>query len=244
MIGLLTRFKPPLPNILPSERRALRDLRANSTLMILPADKGKATVVLDKQDYGNRMENMLLDRSTYQVLSKDPTPSLQRSMNAKLLQLSKCGVLPTTTYNKLRCTSGSIPSIYGLPNIHKLNVPLRPIVSFCTSPTYNLSKYLVGILSPLVGHSPSAVKNSKEFVQFTQTIRLEEEVLVSFDVVSLFTKIAIPLALEVARRRLENDVSLDERTPLSVDDIMSLLSLCLNVTYFVFRGVFYKRLAL
>ena len=70
---------------------------------------------------------------------------------------------------------------------------------------------------------------------------MRDEVLISFDVISLFTKIPIDLALEVARERLENDTTLDDRTILSVDDILSLLSLCLNATYFSFRGTFYKQ---
>ena len=41
MIGLLMKSKPPPSNILPSERKALRDLRAERDIMILPADKGK-----------------------------------------------------------------------------------------------------------------------------------------------------------------------------------------------------------
>ena len=40
LIGLLIRAKPPPTNIPPSERKALRDLKNDADLMILPADKG------------------------------------------------------------------------------------------------------------------------------------------------------------------------------------------------------------
>ena len=63
----------------------------------------------------------------------------------------------------------------------------------------------------------------------------------SFDIVSLFTKVPVDLALQIARVRLENDDTLDTRTGLSVASIMSLLSLCLNATYFSFRDVLYKQ---
>lgn len=76
------------------------------------------------------------------------------------------------------------------PKVHKLGVPLRPIVSFYTSTTFNLSKCLVKVLS--WWH----VCNSKEFVSFIRQECLDpDEVLVSFDVVSLFTKIPIIFAL-------------------------------------------------
>ena len=71
--------------------------------------------------------------------------------------------------------------------MHKPDVPLRPIVSFYTSPTFGLSKPLVEILSPLVGKT-SAVRNSSGFVKFTQCVTLKDEVLLSVDVISLFAK--------------------------------------------------------
>ena len=46
---------------------------------------------------------------------------------------------------------------------------------------------------------------------------------------------------DIARRRLEADSSLAERTKLSVDNIVNLLTLCLNATYFTFRGVVYQQ---
>ncbi len=65
--------------------------------------------------------------------------------------------------------------------------------------------------------------------------------MVSFDVVSLFTSVPTDMAVQVARRRLEKDQSFPERTDLSVDDIMDLLTLCLNATFLQFRGKVYQQ---
>ena len=48
----------------------------------------------------------------------------------------------------------TIAKFYGLPKLHEVNNPLRPIVSLPGSPTYNLSKYLSDILKPLIKSSP------------------------------------------------------------------------------------------
>ena len=63
----------------------------------------------------------------------------------------------------------------------------------------------------------------------------------SFDIVSLFTCIPTNLAVQVARRKLESDASLPERTGLSVSDITDLLSLCLDATFLSFRGKVYQQ---
>ena len=188
------------------------------------------------------LDGMLGDTCTYKKLNKDPTPALQRKMNQQLLVLKRKKELSEPVYNELRCSSGEIPRIYGLPKIHKAGNPLRPIVSFLTSPTYNLSKHLAKVLDPLVGNTLSAVRNSYEFSEFVRTQVLDEaERLISFDVISLFTRIPVNLAISVAKFRLENDNTLQDRTCLSVSSIVSLLRLCLEATYFSFRGEIYQQ---
>ena len=132
--------------------------------------------------------------------------------------------------------------MYGLPKVHKVGVPLRPIASFLQSPMYQLSKYLSKLMSPLVGKSPSSVKNSKEFATFIREQTLQsDEVLVSFDDISLFTNVPTSLAVDVAHRHLQDDDTLKERTALEVEEIVTLLKLCLDATYLCFRDKYYQQ---
>ena len=69
------------------------------------------------------------------------------------------------------------------------------------------------------------------------------EVLVSFDVVSLFTCVPTARAIQVSHDRLMSDPSLPDRSSFSVDDICSLLELCLNfATYLAFEGKVYRQI--
>ena len=66
---------------------AVKQLASDEDIVILPDDKGRATVVMNQSDYSARMQAMLDDRDTYQPLSKDPTNSLESKMNHVLLKL-------------------------------------------------------------------------------------------------------------------------------------------------------------
>ena len=70
-------------------------------------------------------------------------------------------------YMQLRSSAGRVPFLlYGLPKVHKQAVPFQPIVSFVTSHTYQLSKFLVSVLAPLVGRTSTYVRNSNSHAEF------------------------------------------------------------------------------
>ena len=52
-------------------------MRDNEDIIILLADKGGATVIMDKDDYNSKMMNMLDDTDVYKKLKCDPTSSLK-----------------------------------------------------------------------------------------------------------------------------------------------------------------------
>ena len=70
---ILKSSKPPKPNITRDERQALQDLRKDERIMILPADKGRFTVVMEKSDYDEKAMTHLRDETTYEKLWKNPT---------------------------------------------------------------------------------------------------------------------------------------------------------------------------
>ena len=114
---------------------------------------------------------------------------------------------------------------YGLPKIHKPEVPL-PLTP---RPIYHLSKHLSVLLSPLVGQSTSAVRTSAKFVWFISSESLErDEVLISFDVVSSSTKIPTDLGIDVACCRLRDDDTLPDRTNMTLESVVLLLDFYLK----------------
>ena len=67
------------------------------------------------------------------------------------------------------------------------------------------------------------------------------DVMVSYDVSSLFTNVPIQEAIDAIRDMLQKDETLDERTVLSPDKIAELLETCLRSTYFSYNGDYYEQ---
>ena len=238
--GILRRAQLPKDNM-KEHRKALKELRNLEDEVILPADKGNATVVMKRSDYDEWMRGMLDDTTTYRKLPKDPTAT-QEARIGRTLRLHNNREIPKSIYNRIRPTGSCPPRIYGLPKIHKPQTPLRPIVSCIGAPSYKLSKYIASVISPLAGRTSSHVLNSKHFTGVMKEERVEaDEALISFDITSLFTNVPTEEAVEIIHRKLAEEEDLVERTPLSPERIAELLQVCLKSTYFSYNGEFYEQ---
>ena len=217
---------------------AIKNLRTDTSIKITKADKGNSTVVMDSVDYKTKINELLNKGDVYQELKKDPTPSVDLKVQTTIRDLKKKGF----NLSHLNSYNGIAPRLYGLPKIHKVNIPLRPIVSSIGSPTYNIAKFLVPILTPLTGKGSSFVKNSIHFKSIIKSVEVtDSDSLVSFDVESLFTSVPIEDACIILKSRLDEDDSLVDRTALSAQDIVSLTRLCVSNAYFLWDGKFYKQ---
>ena len=70
----------------------------------------------------------------------------------------------------------------------------------------------------------------------------DNDLMLSFDVVSLFTKIPVHIAKSVIFDRLKCDSELKFRCKLNVNEIMNALDLCSNNTYLCFRKKFDRQI--
>ena len=241
-VRIIKNAPAPKSNITKEQSIALNNLSKDDSICILPADKGRSVVVLDKQDYVNKAQTLLSDTSTYRVLEKDPTSKFSAGLVKQLKECQSEGSLDRKDYLRLYPTSSTVPRFYGLPKVHKPGAPLRPIVASRGSITYELARHLAAILSPLVGNNGFALKNSAAMVKDLGEITLgDNDVLTSFDVTALFTKVPVPKSLDIIHERLLQDNTLHTRTSLPANRVRDLLATCLNTTYFQFQGVIYTQ---
>ena len=223
------------------ELKAMKELKLDTNRLILTVDRGVALVVIDKEDYIKKAEDLLED-NTYKKIAEDPTPKQKNKLISILRNIKAEGGLKEEVYKRLYPAGAGSPKFYGLPKIHKAGIPLRPIISSIGTVTYNTAKELARILKPLVGLSNHSIQNTMDFVEQIKEVKLKkEESMVSYDVTALFTYVPIPPVLKIIEDKLNEDKDLPQRTSMNTRHIIRLLEFCLRSTYFVFQGQHYEQ---
>lgn len=216
-------------------------LKKNSNILILKADKGNTTVAMYKGDYDIRINNIIEDDAKYKVINKDPTSKLEKTNNEIVEDLFRQKIISISERHKLKTNIATSPKLYGLPKIHKVDFPLRPICSFINSPSYELCRYLTNILKRITEHSIYNVKDSVQFKEKLSNHCIQtNEKLISLDVVSLFPSVPVDLALEIIEEKWS---IVEQYTKIDKGLFFRILKFCIEDNrYFCCNGKVYTQL--
>ena len=118
MKGTLKSAKPPKSNTSKEERIALKSLDKNETIIIQPAGKGRATVVMDKTKYEKKVREILDEEKTYYKLKSGPTAKYKRKLIAIPTRLKREGNITEQQCFYLYPLAEIIPRLYCTPKIH------------------------------------------------------------------------------------------------------------------------------
>ena len=222
---------------------ALKGLSKRENLLVCRPDKGYGIVLLNRHDYIDKMNIILQDSEKFSNITCDAYSYILRhedKVNRLLRKLQKEGAINEYTFHSLY-SSGSQPGImYGLPKVHKPEVPLRPILSAIGTHNYNISKFLVPILAPIT-MSEFCVKDSFSFAKELSEITIHDGVMASFDVKSLFTNIPLNETIEICISNLfVNDD--DIVNGFNKKQMKGLLTLAANDCMFLFNEKFYVQI--
>ncbi|GAA55527.1 hypothetical protein CLF_108233 [Clonorchis sinensis] len=140
----------------------------------------------------------------------------------------------------MKADDTNIAQFYGLRKVHKEGTPLRPIVSLPGTPSYKLAKELWRRLKHLISGSEHTINNASQFLHRLRNANIEDdEIMLSFDVTSLFTSINHNLARETIAELLGNNPN--TTGAMKPESMCKLLDFCMD-TYFSFDGQIYQQL--
>ena len=182
-------------NISKAEARAITELKNIGSIIIKPADKGCAAVVMDKTLYEQEGLRQLTNPKYYREIKESVCTDTVERINEILTHLNNIGFINDDQYTYLLALIPAEPrSFYLLPKVHKdrakwrnPNMPEgRPIVADCGSEPERICKFIDFFLKPLSNHHPSYIKDTYHFVAKIRGQKIPEGAfLVTGDVTAL-----------------------------------------------------------
>ena len=126
----------------------------------------------------------------------------------------------------------NLGKLYMLPKIHKrlFNVPGRPVISNCGTPTEKVSEFLDHHLKPIMQSGISYIRDSQHFSEKIKTIGSvpENAILVTADVMSLYPNIPHQAGLKALNEALEKrDIK-----KIPTEDLVKMAEFVLNNNIF------------
>ncbi|KER19120.1 hypothetical protein T265_15652, partial [Opisthorchis viverrini] len=187
LVTVLKSQQPGIPNITPAERRALNTLTKVDNIVITKANKGKAAVAMNKSDYLQVKQHPAED--PYRVIDNANITSIMNRNKAEVGKYlrSVMNHIGEGNWYPLYPKSAIQARLYGLPKIHKPDIPVRPIVNGKGSPPHELARFLAGILKPLTGKSSTYIKYSYDFANKVAGVTVEPD-----DILGSLSSLVIP----------------------------------------------------
>ena len=242
------RQKTQMINITKREQAALKNLSNNDKIVIKKADKNSGIVVMNKEDYHQKVSKMLADTNVYTKLENYDVEAVKKQSDAICISLMDKELIKFKQFKHLTEYTAKTPIFYGMPKIHKKDCPLRPIVSQINGPTYRLNTYIHELLQVAEKEIPFLFKDTTAFLNVIEANKNvpENTFLVTMDVVSLYTNIphdeAVELVteyyVETLREWNKYDCCIN---PVEPEMLKTLLDFMLKQCTFEFDGNAYKQ---
>ena len=157
--------RPRGDNLNQEERKALRGLKTRQDIVIKPADKGSATVVISREAYISEADRQLNNTNHYRKLDRDLTSQRAEQVTSLVHTMVENREISKETRKYLTPSNPRMARFYHLPKLHKPGNPGRPIVSSSGAPTERISEFVDYHLQPLVIQLPSYLRDTKEFLR-------------------------------------------------------------------------------
>ena len=223
-------------NITREERKAIKTLGNDRSIVIKEADKGSAVVVWDRQDYICEAESQLQDEEVYEECSGEVVSPLIRTIKSCLQRVKERGDVSLETLDYFLVNNLRLGRFYLLPKIHKRlsSVPGRPVISNSGYYTENISAFIDHHLQPLVKSVNSYIKDTNDFLRKLRGLQNlpKDYLLCTVDVVGLYPNIPYKDGLDALKKVLQDR----KEESVSTDTLLDLTECVLKNNIFEHDG--------
>ena len=167
-------------------------------------------------------------------------PLLQREKNvASVIKM----ILPKEVAHQLSPHGSRLAHLYGLPKTHKEALEMRPILSATNTYNYKLAKWLDEKLKPLT-KSKYVITDVFQFAECVNQKQVQvSDIMVSYDVTSLFTNVPVDETIEFLVKKAFKDNWFNDTYNLNLTkkQLTELLELATKNQLFQFDGQLYQQ---
>lgn len=207
---------------------------------------------MNKRDYLFEANRQLNNERYYKKLEQPIFPKTAEKYKTILSSLERQKIINPKQLNYLlpNCNARA-RQFYLLPKIHKdiskwtvknKMPPGRPIVSDCSSESYNIAEYIDFYLQPIANKHPSYIKDTYDFLDKIKNITIPKDaLLITLDIESLYTNIRTEDGMESVRKMIQ-------KIPIphiiqQEKELLELLELNLNSNDFLFNEQWYLQVS-
>lgn len=189
----------------------------------------------------------MIDSDPIASMNRDVQHIIDKHMNVLIDKIAPHSTIETRPHNKfstsklagtirhkLKSRNPHIPLLHCATKLHKVPPDkIRPISSNINASCERIAKWLVKQLHKFTAPNSYSVENSIEFVQKIQNVKVRQnEVMVSYDVESLYPSIPVEETLNLLEEWLTANGVLETHVHMYTD----LARLCMEQNYFLFRN--------
>ena len=209
-------------------------------------------VVMDKSEYVSLLkassisdETKFIPISLERPKTKGRPPKHYHPLLQKEKELSSIvqRILPKPIADSLIQKGSRLAHLYGLPKAHKKKLAVRPILSATGTYNYKLAAWLDKKLKPL-SVNDHTVSDIFSFADDLHGMEIDEhDILVSYDVSSLFTNVPVDETIKILAEKVFEDDWFNKEYDLNTTktDLMELLEVSTKNQLFQSGGNLYEQ---
>lgn len=217
-------------------------LKDNKDVVAAQSDKSNVALLMDRNTYIAKIDQLLADESTYTPLRQSSLPAY-KIINKKILdRMLGLKWIKAKQHTEALRTEVNVANIYALIKTHKDGYPARPVVNTTSAPGYLASKLATTILTRNSNRylkSKYSITNSKQAIEKIREARILPDMKFrSYDAKSMFTNISPHTAINAIHKR---------RAALKLDDLNYNLIIdtikftCITNTEIIFNDQVFKQ---
>lgn len=230
-----------------TSQRAIEFFTQHKELIATKSDKGGHTVIMRVEDYDQKLNNLISEGNYSWIPLLDPTKEMiekEQELIRNVWDIEKCKAFIKKQDKRPKGYEPNtlqLPKFYGLPKIHKTGTPMRPITSTKGAPGHHISKTFNLLVNEVFPVTDWHIRDSYHFAKYMKGIEINEnDRLVSFDVVSMFSSIPYELVAQILMSRAE---LFEERFNINQEKLDEIIKYCLKDCMFFTTpdGTIYKQ---